>query len=228
MQVVSGPIDRRKVHFEAPPAARVPAEVARFLSWFNAKAALDGLIRSAYAHLWFVTIHPYADGNGRIGRAIADMALAQDEASSSRFVSMSRQIRRDKGRYYDILEQTQLGDLDVTPWLQWFLACYARAAEHALVILSEVLRAARFWKRHQDIAFNARRKKALRRFLHEFAGNLTAKKWAAIAKTSLDTAQRDIAELLTRGVLLKNPGGSKNTSYSIPEANEPTARMRMF
>ena len=220
MQVVSGPVHRRRVHFEAPPAQRVPDEVDHLLSWFNAKNGLDGLIRTAYAHLWFVTIHPYADGNGRIGRAIADMALAQDEVASARFISMSRQIRRDTARYYDMLEQTQLGDLDITLWLQWFLACYVRAAEHALVILGEVLRAARFWRQHQDVAFNARQKKVLARFLHEFEGKLTAKKWATIAKTSLDTAQRDIAELLARDVLLKNPGGSKNTSYSIREGNE--------
>jgi len=195
-------------------------EIDRFLSWFNAPVKLDGLIRAAYAHLWFVAIHPYGDGNGRIARAIADMALAQDEASSDRFISMSRQIRREKGRYYDALEQTQRGDLDITVWLQWFLECYERAAEHAVDVLGEVLHAARFWKRHQDIAFSARQKKVLERFLHQFEGKLTAKKWSIIAKTSLDTAQRDIAELVARGVLVKNQGGSKNTSYSILEARE--------
>jgi Fic family protein len=217
MQVISVPVGRPTVHFEAPPAQRLPMEVDRFLAWFNTPQPTDGLIRTACVHLWFVTIHPYDDGNGRIARAIADMALAQDEGSADRFISMSRQIRREKTHYYDALEHAQRGDLDVTPWIQWFLACYARAAEHALVTLGEVLRGVSFWKRHQGVAFSERQRKVLERVLHQFEGKLTARKWAAIAKTSLDSAQRDIADLLARDVLIKNPGGSKNTSYAIRE-----------
>jgi len=218
MQVVSGPIHRPTVHFEAPPAERVAAEVDRFATWLNAEHAMDGLIRAAQAHLWFVTVHPYDDGNGRIARAITDMALARDEASPNRFISMSRQIRREKGRYYDILERTQKGDSDITLWLEWFLTCYAHGAEHAVAILEDVLRASRFWKAYQHVVFTARQKNVLERLLGHFEGNVTAKKWAALGKTSLDSAQRDISQLVEMGVLGRNRGGSKNTTYSLREA----------
>ena len=215
MQVVSGRVDAPTVHYEAPPASRVPVEIATFLDWYNKTPAEDGLVRSALAHLWFVTIHPFDDGNGRISRAIADMALARDDQSSQRFFSMSRQILKERHGYYDILEQTQAGSLDVTKWVAWFLECYAHAIDDARIVLNDVLRASRFWSTHADVTFSERQRKVLNRFLHHFDGNLTARKWAAITQTSPDTAQRDIADLLEKRLLVRNSGGSKNTSYDL-------------
>ena len=215
MQVVSGRVDAPTVHYEAPPANRVPAEAAKFLEWFNATPTEDGLVRSALAHLWFVTIHPFDDGNGRISRAIADMALARDDQSSQRFFSMSRQILKERHGYYDVLEQTQAASLDVTKWIAWFLACYVRAIDDARIVLVDVLRASRFWIAHADVTFSERQRKVLNRFLHQFDGKLTARKWAALTHTSADTAQRDITDLVEKRVLVRNPGGSKNTSYDL-------------
>jgi Fic family protein len=214
MQVVSGRIDRPTVHFEAPAAARIDHEIATFLRWFKAPATEDGLLRSALAHLWFGTIHPYDDGNGRIARAIADMALARDEQTGRRFFSMSRQINSEKRAYYDALERTQRDDLDITEWFAWFLGCYRRSVVAAQQIVNEVLKADAFWRRHRDVAISERQRHVLHRYLQGFEGNLTAKKWATLAKTSVDTAGRDIADLVAKGVLTKNAGGSKNTSYS--------------
>ncbi|MGZ3533201.1 MAG: Fic family protein [Vulcanimicrobiaceae bacterium] len=203
------------VHFEAPPAQRVPAEIDSFLLWFDGQPRENGILRSALAHLWFVTIHPFEDGNGRISRAIADMALARDENSPSRFFSVSRQIRIDQNAYYKMLERTQRGSLDVTEWLLWFLDCYARAIDFAREQLSKALRATRFWSTYSHVDFSERQRKVLQRVLGDFEGNLTTRMWRGITKVSEPTAQRDIADLVAKGVLVKNPGGSKNTNYSL-------------
>ena len=213
MQVVSGPIERPKVHYEAPPADRVPAEMARFLPWFNAADGLDPVVKSGLAHLLFVTIHPFEDGNGRIARVLADLALAKAERSGHRFYSMSSQIMRERHGYYAVLERTQRGGADVTPWLAWFAGCYTRAIEHAERAGADVLAKAEFWRKFADEALSARQKLVLNRFLDGFEGNLTAKKWAAIGKCSVDTAQRDINALVERRLLVKAPGGGKNTAY---------------
>lgn len=215
MQVVSGPIGRQKVHYEAPPASRVPAEMARFLAWFNGPPPMDGLLCSSIAHLWLVTIHPFDDGNGRIARAVADLALARMEGTGQRFYSLSAEIQRQRAGYYEMLERTQKGSLDITAWLAWFVACFGRAIEGAEVESRSVLRKAEFWRRFAEEPLSARQKAVLNRFLDGFAGKLTARKWASLAKSSIDTAQRDINDLLARGLLLRNPGGSKRTSYSV-------------
>ena len=215
MQVASGAIGREHVHFQAPPAARVAVDMQAFLDGFAAPPASDGLLRAGLAHLWFVTIHPFEDGNGRIARAIADRALAQSEGSPQRFYSMSSQIRRERSDYYAILERTQKGGLDVTDWLQWFLACFTRAIDGAEASSAGVLRKAEFWRTHQTIAMSERQRSILNRYLDGFEGNLTAKKWAILGKCSPASAQRDIADLVDKGVLRRNPGGSKNTSYSL-------------
>lgn len=217
MQVVSGPEGRHRVHFEAPPAKQLKAEVKAFLAWFNEPPRLDGLLRAGLAHLWFVTLHPFDDGNGRMARAITDMALAQDEDEPQRFYSVSSQIRADRDAYYRVLEETQRGELDVTRWLRWFLDCFGRAIDAAEAAAGEVLGRAAFWQRSAQEHFSERQKKVLNRFLAGFEGKLTAKKWAALGKCSIDTAQRDINDLVRRGLLVRNPGGSKNTSYSLPE-----------
>jgi Fic family protein len=215
MQVVSGPLERQRVHFQAPPADRVDAEMRGFLEWFSHGNAAEGLLRAALAHLWFVTVHPFDDGNGRIARTIADQALAQSEGSGQRYYSLSSQIRKERSDYYDILERTQKGSLDVTEWLVWFLGCFTRAVQGAEATLANVMRKADFWQRHAHEAFTERQKKVLNRYMDGFEGNLTAKKWAAIGGCSVPTAQRDINELVERNVLSKGPGGSKNTRYDL-------------
>lgn len=215
MQVVSGPIGKQHVHYQAPPAERVPDDMRQFLEWFNAKSEPEGLLRAGLAHLWFVTVHPFEDGNGRIARAIADLALAQSENSTQRFYSMSSQIRAERSDYYITLERTQKGSLDVTAWLVWFLECLSRAIDGAEAACAHVLRKADFWQRHANTPFTERQKKLLNRYLDGFEGKLTAKKWAATGKCSVPTAQRDINELVERNILRRNPGGSKNTSYEL-------------
>ncbi len=215
MEVVSGPIGRERVHYQAPPAPRLEAEMRRFLDWFDRKGEPEGLLRAGLAHLWFVTIHPFEDGNGRVARAIADLALAQTEGTGLRFYSMSSQIRKEQSAYYDMLEHTQKGDLEVTDWLVWFLGCFARAIDGAEAACAGVLRKADFWQRYARLPFSERQKTVLNRYLDGFEGALTAKKWAAIGKCSVPTAQRDINDLLERGVLRRNPGGSKKTSYEV-------------
>jgi Fic family protein len=215
MAVVSGPLGRQRVHYRAPPAHRVEAEMQRFLDWFNRRSEPEGLLRAGLAHLWFVTIHPFEDGNGRIARAIADQALAQSEGSGQRFYSMSSQIRKERSDYYGMLEHTQKGGLDVTEWLVWFLGCFARAIDGAEATGATVLRKADFWQRHAREPFGERQKTVLNRYLDGFEGKLTAKKWAVIGKCSIPTAQRDINDLVERGILRRNPGGSKNTSYDL-------------
>jgi Fic family protein len=215
MQVVSGPIGREKVHYEAPAAARLAAEMAAFIDWFNGDTRLDPVLKAAIAHLWFVTIHPFDDGNGRIARAIADMMLARSEESPQRFYSMSAQIRLERNDYYAILERTQKGDLDVTAWLRWFLVCLDRAFDGAEGILAGVLRKARFWEAMAGQPLNERQRKVVNCLLDGFEGKLTSSKWAALTKTSPDTALRDINGLVARGILVKHEAGGRSTSYSL-------------
>ncbi len=228
MQVVSGPIGREKVHFEAVASDKLDAEMTAFLDWFNAEAATDPVVKAALAHLWFVTIHPFEDGNGRIARAIADVALARSEGSSQRFYSMSAQIRLERKTYYDRLEATQKGDLDVTAWLEWFLACLGRAIDGADETLASILCKARFWQRYRPEAFHSRQRLMLNRLFDGFEGKLTSSKWASIAKCSQDTAGRDIDDLLRRHILAKDPAGGRSTSYSliasVADAHDALAR----
>jgi len=216
MQVVSGPIGRERVHYEAPAASKLDHEMNAFLTWFNGDAeGVDPVLKAGIAHLWFVTIHPFEDGNGRIARTIADQQLARSEKSAQRFCSMSAQIRQERNAYYDILEATQKRDLDITPWLEWFLACLGRAIDGAETILGSVLLKAKFWKLHEDESFNDRQRKVLNRMLDGFEGKMTSSKWAALAKSSQDTASRDIADLLTRKILVRDAAGGRSTSYSL-------------
>lgn len=217
MQVVSGPMGRERVHYEAPPAERLTHEMNEFLAWFNRKEPIDDVLKAAIAHLWFVTIHPFEDGNGRIARAIADMALARSENSSQRFYSMSAQIRLERKAYYNVLEATQKGDLDITDWLEWFLGCLSRAFDGAEIILGSVLKKARFWEMHSGEQFNERQRKVLNRLMDGFEGKMTSSKWAALGKCSQDTAARDIDDLMKRGILAKDAAGGRSTSYSLVE-----------
>jgi Fic family protein len=215
MQVVSGRMGREKVHYEAPPAGRVPREMEKFLAWFKDPGDTDPLLIAGLAHLWFVTIHPFDDGNGRIARAIADMALARSEGAGQRFYSMSGQICAERNGYYAILEHTQKADLDITNWQSWFLECLLGAINGARDTLAAVLQKARFWERFAKEPLNERQIKVLNRLLDGFEGKLTSSKWAKIAKCSQDTAHRDIVELIDRGALQKDAGGGRSTSYSL-------------
>ncbi|KVT01969.1 cell filamentation protein Fic [Burkholderia sp. MSMB1078WGS] len=215
MQVVSGPIGRQHVHFEAPPATRLTHEIGRFLAWFNAPPAEPLLIRAGLAHLWFVTLHPFDDGNGRIARALGDLVLARADRSPQRFYSVSAQIQRERNAYYDVLERTQRGSLDVTEWLAWFLNTLGRAIDHAHTTLDAVLIKARFWQRCAGVAMNERQVKAMNRLLDGFEGKLTTTKWAALAKCSQDTALRDITELVEQGMLRRSASGGRSTSYEL-------------
>jgi Fic family protein len=216
MQVASGPVGKEKVHYEAPAALLLDGEMSRFFGWTNDAAdKTDPVLRAALAHLWFVTIHPFDDGNGRIARAIADWALARSENSPQRFYSMSAQIEHERNAYYDILEQTQKASLDVTPWMDWFLGCLGRAFDGTETTLAAVLHKARFWESHAQIPFNGRQREIVNRLLDGFEGNLTTVKWAKLTKTSHDTALRDIQDLIERGILKKDAGGGRSTSYSL-------------
>jgi Fic family protein len=215
MQVVSGGFGKERVHFEAPAAKGLKKETAAFLKWFNAKDDLDPVLKAGVAHLWFITLHPFEDGNGRIARAIADLTLARSEQSPQRFYSLSAQIRLERKAYYDLLERTQKGGLDITPWLEWFLECLGRAIDSAEETLVDVLRKARFWQTHGTEPFSERQRLLLNRLLDGFEGKLTSSKWAKLAKCSQDTALRDILELVERGLLVHDPGGGRSTSYSL-------------
>jgi Fic family protein len=216
MQVVSKVYTNNpKVHYEAPAAQRLDADMTSFIAWFESTDNTDLIIRAALAHLRFVTIHPFDDGNGRIARAIADMALARSEKSRQRFYSMSAQIRQERNDYYDILERTQKGDLDITPWLSWFLGCLNRAFDGAETILANVLAKAEFWREHAQTKINDRQRNIINRLLDGFTGKLTSSKYALIEKCSPDTALRDINELLETGILKKDAGGGRSTSYSL-------------
>ncbi|MCH8844872.1 MAG: Fic family protein [SAR324 cluster bacterium] len=217
MQVLSGPIGKERVHYQAPAASRLDREMGKFLEWFNGENAIDGVLKAGVAHLWFVTVHPFDDGNGRIARAIADMALSRSENSPQRFYSMSAQIQVERKAYYDILEATQKGDLEITGWLEWFLDCLDRAFDRAQTILADVLRKARFWELHGGESINDRQRQILNRMLDGFDGKLTSSKWAKLGKCSQDTASRDIDDLIIRGILVKNPAGGRSTSYSLAD-----------
>lgn len=215
MQVISGPLGRSKVHYQAPPADRLDEDMGVFLDWFNQPSELDPLFVAGLAHLWFVTIHPFEDGNGRIARAIADMALARSESVGQRYYSMSAQIRRQNKAYYQILESTQKGDCDITAWQHWFLNCLGQAVDGAQETLSQVLSKARFWERFATETLNQRQVKVMNKMLDGFEGKLTTSKWAKLAKCSQDTAYRDILDLVKRGALRKDNGGGRSTSYSL-------------
>jgi Fic family protein len=217
MQVVSGPVGKEKVHYEAPPAQRVDREMRKFLDWFDDPGDTDPLLAAGLAHLWFVTVHPFDDGNGRIARAVADMALARSEKSGQRFYSMPSQIRRERNAYYTMLERTQTGELDVTNWLDWFLMNLLNAIESARDTLGGVLAKARFWERFAQEPLNERQRLVLNRLQDRFEGKLTTSKYAKLAHCSQDTAHRDILDLVQRGALKKDPGGGRSTSYSLAE-----------
>jgi Fic family protein len=215
MQVVSGPIGRRRVHFEAPPAESLEAETGRCLDWLNSASTEPPLLKAALGHLWFVTLHPFDDGNGRIARAIGDLLLARADGSPQRFYSLSAQIQRERKAYYDILERTQKKSLDVTEWLSWFLVTLHGAVDQAQHTLDAVLCKSRFWQRWATTPLNERQVKLLNQLLEGFDGKLTSSKWAAIARCSPDTALRDINDLLARGVLRKSSAGGRSTSYEV-------------
>ena len=217
MQVISGAIGREKVHFEAPPASCLRSEITQFLDWFNASQSLDPYLKAGIAHLWFVTIHPFDDGNGRIGRAIADMALSRADQSRDRFYSLSSQIMKERQGYYLHLERSQKGSLDATEWLAWFLQCLINAIDSANSNLYSTLAKTQFWQHWQGVPFNERQIKLLNRLLDGFEGNLTNKKWSLIAKCSADTALRDITDLLDRGVLSRGSSSGRSTHYLIKQ-----------
>lgn len=217
MQVISGPIGHEWVHYEAPPAELLEVEMAKFLEWVNLDSDIDMVLKACIAHLWFVTIHPFEDGNGRIARAIADMFLARSEQSPQRFYSMSAQIRLERDAYYDMLEEMQKGALDITEALAWFLGCLNRAFDGVEVILTDVLRKTRFWENYANVELNDRQHLLLNKMLNGFEGKLTSSKWAKIAKCSQDTAARDINKLIEFGILIKDSGGGRSTSYSLVE-----------
>lgn len=218
MQVVSGAYGREKVHFQAPDALKLPSEIVTFLEWFNAKQELDPVLKSAIAHLWFVTIHPFEDGNGRIARAIADMQLSRADGTAQRFYSMSAQIRIERNAYYSILEETQKGGLDITPWLEWFLGCLGRSLDTVDNTLKGVHRKAQFWESIAAVELNSRQKLMLNKLLDGFDGKLNNKKWATITKASPDTALRDINDLIEKGILKKQDAGGRSTSYVLRDA----------
>ncbi len=217
MQVVSGASGKETVHFQAPDAERLPAEMEQFIEWFNQDTSNDPLLKAALAHLWFVTIHPFDDGNGRIARAIADLQLARADGSARRFYSMSAQIRKERKEYYHVLETTQKGSLDITTWLRWFLECLNRSLLATDETLAAILQKARFWERHAATQLNQRQRLLLNKLLDGFEGKLTSSKWAKIAKTSTDTALRDIQDLLHKKILEKEVGGGRSTSYVLVE-----------
>jgi Fic family protein len=218
MQVVSGAIGKERVHYEAPAAERVRDEMRKFVEWFEREHSTDLVLKAGVAHLWFVTIHPFEDGNGRIARAIADMVLARSERSPQHFYSMSAQIRQERKEYYEILEATQKGHLDITRWLEWFLECLGRAFDRAETILATVLEKARFWERFAKMEFSERQREIVNRLLNGLEGKLTTSKWAKLAKCSQDTALRDIEDLIQKKVLVKDEAGGRSTSYSLAKA----------
>lgn len=219
MQVVSGPIGKERVHYQAPDAKRVPNDMTRFLKWFESPPSIDPVLKAGVAHFWFVSIHPFDDGNGRIARAIADMALAQADGTKDRFYSMSSGIEAQRKEYYRQLESSQKSSLDITAWLVWFLDCLDQTIEEADRTLGVVLGKARLWQKINLNPVNERQRKVINRMLDDFKEHLTTSKYAKLAKCSNDTALRDIRELLERGILVKNPGGGRSTSYRLTEAS---------
>jgi Fic family protein len=222
MQVVSGPIGRHKVHYEAPSADRVETEMGKLLAWFDGSEQDDPLLKAAIAHLWFVTIHPFEDGNGRIGRAIAEMCLARSESSAQRFYSMSSQILEERKDYYDVLEKTQAGSLDITEWLTWFLGCLDRAIERSNRITGSALEQELFWKtlKQKKVSLNDRQTKVLNKLFSGFEGKLTRDKWMKLTKASSRTALRDIEELIAIGIIEQEEAGGRSTSYRLKKTPE--------
>lgn len=217
MQVVSGAMGMEKVHYQAPSADRVPEEMERFISWVNGDTGIDAVLKAAIAHLWFVSIHPFDDGNGRIARALTDMLLARSENCSKRFYSISAEMKLLQKEYYKILERTQHGDGDITEWVLWFMHCFGQALDSAEDALSSVLRKAGFWERNRNVSFNERQRKLLNMQFDGFLGKLTTGKWAKIAKCSTDTALNDIRDLVEKGVLKKADEGGRSTNYILVE-----------
>jgi Fic family protein len=215
MQVISGGYGKEKVHFEAPAADKLDNEIKRFLEWFNEEELIDPVLKAAVAHLWFVTIHPFDDGNGRIARAIADLQLARADGSAQRFYSMSAQIQRERNQYYDILESTQKGTLDISNWMIWFLECLSRSLDATEQLLSKVLAKAKFWDKASGVPFNDRQKSMVNKLLDDFEGKLTTAKWAKMTKCSHDTAIRDIQNLIEKKILVKEDAGGRSTSYRL-------------
>jgi Fic family protein len=217
MEVVSGPVGKERVHFEAPAAGRLPAEMTAFLDWFDRDSETDPVLHAALAHLWFVTLHPFDDGNGRIARAIADLALARSENSALRSYSLSTQIRQERKAYYEILEATQSGTLEITPWMEWFLGCLGRAVDGAQTILGSVLAKARLWEGLRGARLNERQTLVLNRFLDGIEGKLTTSRYAKLANCSQDSALRDLTDLVERGVLIRGEGGGRSTNYVLAD-----------
>jgi len=217
MQVVSGAMGKERIHFEAPDSSLLENEMIQFINWFNSAVALDPVMKAAIAHLWFVTVHPFDDGNGRIARTIADMQLARADRSSQRFYSMSAQIRKERKQYYDILEKTQKGNLNITEWLEWFLACLDRALIATEEILAGILKKARYWEIFATKTISDRQKLMLNKLLDGFEGKLTTSKWAKIIKCSQDTAHRDILNLIEQDILVKEDSRGRSTNYKLKE-----------
>jgi Fic family protein len=215
MQVISGPMGKEKVHFEAPNSDLLEKEMSSLLNWFNQNNKIDLVLKASIAHLWFVTIHPFDDGNGRITRALTDMLLAQADKSNQRFYSMSAQIRIERKQYYDILEKTQKGDLNITNWIQWFLQCLINTLNSTEEVLVKVLSKGNFWQIHSKTIINERQKKLINKLLDSFDGKLTSSKWAKIAKCSKDTAIRDINDLIEKDILRKEEAGGRSTNYEL-------------
>ena len=215
MQVVSGAMGKEKVHYEAPKANVVEAEMNHFLKWFNNGSEIDSVLKAAVAHFWFITIHPFDDGNGRIARAITDMQLSRSDKSSQRFYSMSNQILTERKMYYEILEKTQHSNGDITEWLEWFLSCLERALINSSKVLEDVIVKARFWEQHSQTHINDRQRLMLNKLFDGFEGKLTSSKWAKIAKCSQDTAIRDIQDLIGKGILQKEAQGGRSTNYEL-------------
>jgi Fic family protein len=217
MQVVSGALGKEKVHFQAPHSDLLEKEMTQFLDWFNNDKKTDLVLKAAISHLWFVTIHPFDDGNGRITRAITDMLLAQSDKSNQRFYSLSAQIRLERKQYYEMLEKTQKGDLNITNWIVWFLTCLSNALKSTETVLTKVLFKADFWRKHSETIINERQKKILNMLLDGFDGKLTSSKWAKITKCSKDSAVRDINDLILKSILQKEAAGGRSTNYELIE-----------
>ena len=215
MQVVSGALGKEKVHYQAPPAAQLENEMQLFFDWFNLEQNTELVLKSAIAHLWFVTLHPFEDGNGRISRALSDMLLAHSDEQSYRFYSMSTQIRKERNAYYDILEKTQKSDLEITSWLEWFLNCLLHSIENSDKLLEKIIYKHSFWLKHSRININERQRKILDMLMDDFEGVLNTTKWAKIGKCSQDTALRDIQDLIEKGILVKSEQGGRSTNYEL-------------
>ena len=222
MNVESGAMGREKIHYHAPEPEMVPVEMERFLAWFNSDDTLEDYVKSAVAHFWFVSIHPFDDGNGRIGRAIADMALSQADNSTMRYFSISRQINKEKREYNNMLEHCQKGSCDITAWIHWYLGCMLRAISGAEDMLSSILDKAIFWQNHSQTTMNDRQKNALNIWLDGYEGKLTVKNWAKKANTSVDTAARDVKDLVDKGLLVPKSGKHRNVPYGIRISGDRT------